>query len=123
MVFCQFPSSVIRVKLESKHAECAAETRPVPCQRRTLPKGPCKCLLIFQSLSLFLHHDRLQALWVLDVDRLHVAVELLLGALLVVTSPGDADAQPVWDTLDTLLPDLLIQLGVEADVGRTLFSC
>jgi hypothetical protein len=61
-----------------------------------------------------------QTLGVLDVDGLHIAVELLLGALLVVTPPGDADAEPVSNALDTLLPDLLVQLGVEADIGGAL---
>jgi len=61
-----------------------------------------------------------QTLGVLDVDGLHVAVELLLGALFVVTPPGDADAEPVANTLDTLLPDLLVQLGVQADVRGAL---
>lgn len=62
----------------------------------------------------------LETLGVLDVDGLDVGVELLLGALLVVTLTADADAETEWDTLDTALPDLLVQLGVEADVGGTL---
>ena len=62
----------------------------------------------------------MKTLGVLDVDGLDVAVELLLGALLVVTSPGNADAESERNTLDTLLPDLLVQLGVEADIGGTL---
>lgn len=62
-----------------------------------------------------------QALGVLDVDGLDVAVQLLLGALLIVPSAGDTDAESVWDTLDTLLPHLLVQLGVQADVGGALF--
>jgi len=69
---------------------------------------------------LLLDDNRVQTLGVLDVDGLHIAVELLLGALLVVTPPRDADAEPVANTLDTLLPDLLVQLGVEADIGGTL---
>ena len=78
-------------------------------------------LLLLYPVFLLLHHNSRETLRVLDVDGLDITVELLLRAFLVVTSPGDADAQPVWDTLDTLLPDLLIQLGVEADVSRTLF--
>ena len=58
----------------------------------------------------------MEALGVLDVDGLHVAVQLLLGALLVVTLTRDADAQPVWNALDALLPDLLVQLWIETDV-------
>lgn len=69
---------------------------------------------------LLLDGGRDQALGVLDVDGLDVAVQLLLGTLLVVSSSGDADADSVWNALDTLLPDLLVQLGVEADIGGAL---
>lgn len=74
---------------------------------------------------LLLDDNGRETLGVLDVDGLYVAVELLLGALLVVTSPGDADANSVWDALDTLLPDLLVQLGVDADIGGALndYTC
>jgi hypothetical protein len=65
---------------------------------------------------LFLNNNGVETLGVLHVDGLHVAVQLLLGALLVVSSSGDADAQSVGDALDTLLPDLLVKLGVDADV-------
>lgn len=57
-----------------------------------------------------------QTLGVLDVDGLDVRVQLLLRALLVVTLTRDADTETVWDTLDAGLPDLLVELGVEADV-------
>jgi hypothetical protein len=63
-----------------------------------------------------LNDGSLQTLGVLDVDCLDVAVELLLGVLLVVTLSRDAHAQPVWNTLDALLPHLLVELGVQADV-------
>ena len=72
------------------------------------------------AATLLLHNDGVQALRVLNVDGLNVAVELLLGALLVVAPPGDADAEPVRNALDTLLPDLLVQLGVQTNVGRAL---
>ena len=62
----------------------------------------------------------MQTLGVLDVDGLDVGVELLLGALLIVTLTADADAEAEWDALDAGLPDLLVQLGVEADVGGAL---
>jgi len=74
-----------------------------------------KCLC---SLCLFLNNNGDKTLGVLDVDSLDVAVELLLGALLVVSPSADADAESVRDTLDTLLPDLLVQLGVDADIRR-----
>lgn len=73
-------------------------------------------------MSLLLDHNSRETLGVLDVDGLHVAVEPLLGTLLVVSPPGDADPEPVGDALDTLLPDLLVQLGVQADVRGALYD-
>jgi hypothetical protein len=67
-----------------------------------------------------LNDGGLETLGVGDVDGLDVGVKLLLGVLLVVTLTRDADAKAEWDTLDAALPDLLVQLGVEADVGGTL---
>ena len=58
----------------------------------------------------------MQTLGVLDVDGLDVGVQTLLGTLLVVTLAGDADTETERNTLDTGLPDLLVQLGVEADI-------
>ena len=69
---------------------------------------------------LLLDGGRDQALGVLDVDGLDVAVQLLLGVLLVISSSRDSDAQAVVDALDALLPDLLVELGVQADVGGAL---
>lgn len=62
----------------------------------------------------------LETLGVLDVDGLDVAVKLLLGTLLVVTLARDADTEAERNALDTALPDLLVQLGVEADVAGAL---
>jgi hypothetical protein len=67
-----------------------------------------------------LDNGGLETLGVGDVDGLDVGVKLLLGVLLVVTLTGDADAKAVRHTLNAALPDLLVQLGVEADVGGTL---
>jgi hypothetical protein len=64
-----------------------------------------------------------KTLGVLDVDGLDVGVELLLGALLVVTLTRDADTESVRDTLDAGLPDLLVELGVKADVLGSLGEC
>ena len=58
----------------------------------------------------------METLGVLDVDGLDVGVETLLSTLLVVTLARDADTDTEGNTLDTGLPDLLVQLGVEADV-------
>ena len=57
-----------------------------------------------------------QTLGVLDVDGLDVGVQALLGTLLVVTLAGDADAETEGDALDTGLPDLLVQGGVDTDI-------
>lgn len=73
----------------------------------------------FVLFLLLLDDDRGKTLGVLDVHGLHVAVELLLGTLLVVSPPGNADAEPVGNALDALLPDLLVELGVDADIGGT----
>lgn len=63
---------------------------------------------------------RVQTLGVLDVDRLHVRVELLLGALLVVTLTRNANAKAEWHALDARLPHLLVELRVQADIVGTL---
>lgn len=72
--------------------------------------------------SLLLNNDRVKALGVLDVDSLNVAVQLLLGTLLVVTSSGNADTQSVGNALDTVLPNLLVQRGVQTDIRGTLLK-
>lgn len=64
----------------------------------------------------------MQALGRLDVDGLDVGVELLLGVLLVVTLTGDADTETEGNALNTGLPDLLVESGVETDIGGTLNS-
>lgn len=62
----------------------------------------------------------MQTLGVLNVDSLDVRVQLLLGALLVVTLTANADTETERNALDAGLPDLLVELGVEADVFGTL---
>jgi hypothetical protein len=69
---------------------------------------------------LVLDDGGVQTLGVLDVDGLYVRVQLLLGALLVVTLTGDADAQAVGNAFDTGLPDLLVELGIQANVTGAL---
>lgn len=64
----------------------------------------------------------METLGVLDVDGLDVGVETLLGVLLVVTLTGDADTETEGNTLDTGFPDLLVQLGVDADILGALFD-
>lgn len=72
------------------------------------------------AATLLLHDDGVETLGVLDVDGLDVAVKLLLGALLVVAPPRDADAESIRNALDTLLPDLLVQLGIQTDIRGAL---
>lgn len=73
-----------------------------------------------ERLSLILNKSGLETLGALNVDGLDVRVELLGGSLLVVTLTGDADAKSEWASLDTGLPDLLVQLWVDADISGTL---
>src|SRR3569833_589580 len=82
------------------------------------PRCPPKPSLM--SLSLLFHEHSLQTLGILDVHGLNIAVELLLGVLLVVSSPRDADPESIRITLDTALPDLLVQLGIQTDGGSAL---
>ena len=68
--------------------------------------------------SRVLHNNSLQPLGlaILDIHRLHVTVQLLLGTLLVVALPRDADAQSEGDAFDAAFPDALVELRVEAHV-------
>ena len=84
----------------------------MPCHHRTCPKR--------NFLYLFLNNDCGKTLGVLDVHSLDVAVQLLLGTLLVVSSSGNSHSESVVNTLDTLLPDLLVELGVDTDIRGTL---
>lgn len=95
--------------VKSQNAECNSKCHATlePCPKRNF-------------LYLFLNNNRGEALGVLDVHSLNVAVKLLLGTLLVVSLSGNSHADSVVDTLDTLLPDLLVELGVDADIGGTL---
>lgn len=79
-------------------------------------------LLPSSIISCVLNNHRLQALalLLLDIHSLHIAVQLLLRALLIVTFPRDAHTQSIWNALDAGLPDLLVQLGVETDVASAL---
>lgn len=72
------------------------------------------------SRLLILDRQGLQTLGILDRNGLDVAVQLLLGTILIVTLTRDAHAESVWHALDTLLPDLLVELRVEADVSGAL---
>ena len=73
-----------------------------------------------QALSI-LNDDGSQTLAVLDIDGLDVAVQFLLGAFFVVAFARDADAEAGGNFLDASGPDGLVQLGVETDVGGSLY--
>jgi len=68
------------------------------------------------------YHCRVETLRILDVDGLNVRKQSVLCSLFVVTLARDTDTKSVRNTLDSLLPDLLVQLRVETDVLGTLFS-
>lgn len=86
------------------------------------------CFLIFAQFGTLkparlcgiLDNSGLQTLRVLDIDGLHVRVQLLLGALFIVTLTRDADTKAEWDALDSGFPDLLVQLRVKADILSAL---
>ena len=65
----------------------------------------------FSDLRL-LNDSGLKTLGVLNVHSLNVAVQLLLCTFLIVTFSRDSDADSVWCGLDTVFPDLLVELGV-----------
>ena len=46
-----------------------------------------------------------------------VGVELLLGTLVVVTLALEAHTQSAGEVLDTVLPHLLVELGVKTNIG------
>lgn len=70
--------------------------------------------------SSILNHGSLQTLCVFYVDGLYVAVQPLLGTLLVVSLSRDPHAESVRDTLDSCLPDLLVELRIQTNIGRAL---
>jgi hypothetical protein len=54
---------------------------------------------------------------VLEVDVLDEGVELAGGTLFLVAFAGDSDSDSVGEVADTLVPDELVELRVDADVG------
>jgi hypothetical protein len=69
-----------------------------------------------------LNHSSLETLGILHIHCLNVAVQLLFRTLLVVTLSRNSDSQSVRNTLDTCLPDLLVQLRIETNIGCALDS-
>lgn len=79
-----------------------------------------KILHLVPTTSSIFHHNSSQSLWILHVHRLHVTVQLLFRTFLVISLSRYPHAQSVWHAFDTCLPDFLVELGVKADVLRTL---
>ena len=71
------------------------------------------------NLLLRLNDLSLETLGRGNIDSLDVREKLLLSTLLVVSLSRDADSDSVRNALDTTLPELLVQLGVESDIRST----
>ena len=71
------------------------------------------------NLLLRLNDLSLETLGRGNIDSLDVREKLLLSTLLVVSLSRDADSDSVRNALDTTLPELLVQLGVESDIRGT----
>ena len=71
------------------------------------------------NLLLRLNDLSLETLGRGNIDSLDVREKLLLSTLLVVCLSRDADSDSVRNALDTTLPELLVQLGVESDIRGT----
>jgi hypothetical protein len=78
---------------------------------------PAHCSVSADSVF---HHRSGQSLRARHIDRLYIAVQLLLGTFLVISFPRDPDTQAVWDTFDTGFPNFLVELWVKAHVFRSL---
>lgn len=48
------------------------------------------------------------SLLLLNINSLHIAIQLLLGALFIVSLSADAHAQSEGDAFDAALPDFLV---------------
>jgi hypothetical protein len=83
----------------------------MPLSPRTSPpkKFPALSPLLLSPLRV-LDDNSVQALGLLllNIDGLHVAIQLLLGALFVVSLPADAHAKSEGDAFDAALPDFLV---------------
>lgn len=106
------------------HAACKTSRIERKDHKNTQSNVPSPFPVLFslppRCSSLLVDRGSEEALGVLDVDCLHVAVELLLRALLVVTFPGNPYAEPVGNALDTALPHLLVELRIDTDIDGTL---
>lgn len=78
------------------------------------------CLDVSKDSRLIFNDRCLKSLGVLHINRLHIAVQLLLGIFNIVTLATDANAKTERNTLNARLPNLLIQLRVKANVLSAL---
>jgi hypothetical protein len=69
---------------------------------------------------LVLHSNSSQSLRAWYIHRLHITVQLLLGAFLVVSLSRDPHTQSIGYAFDAGFPDFLVQLRVETDVDGSL---
>ena len=94
---------------------------PLGLGHRFCSLGPPRKMLhvALTASSIFYHYSR-QSLRILHVHCLHIAVQLLFRTLLIISLSRYPHAQSVWHTLDTRLPDFLVELRVKADVFGSL---
>lgn len=114
-----FLSMVSSTSIRTRNPPDPDRPQQTPLFKSRTNKKRKKNFFHVHSLSinlLVVDNSGVKTLGLLDVDGLDVRVELLLGALLVVTLTRDADAETEGNTLDTALPDLLVELGVKTDV-------
>lgn len=74
---------------------------------------------LIDNLSI-LNNDRSQPLRILNIDRLHIRVKLLLRALLIIALPRNPHPKSVRHAFDPGFPDFLVELRVKTDVFGAL---
>jgi len=82
---------------------------------RTADRYRFSCLLVVHDVG---EKGAETPLWCSGVhhDMGDNGVQLLLGILVVVATPLAADTHPVWDVLNTLAPDSLVELRVHTNI-------
>ena len=106
-------ADISHLSVNHRRATVTAHGHVATIRRVGISRKPPLCIL---------HNDRLQALalLLLHVHCLDIAVQLLLGTLLIVTLSRYPDAKSIWNALDARFPDLLVQLRVEAHIAGAL---